>query len=144
MRSRTDALLQVWQPRYNGWKPTRHIELHYQSGQSDPPEYLVKLANHGNFPTSPPYPNDTGRITFALADAFWQGNKIQAKEIFMADPNSLSMDTTLDGAYANLHGFKVESIVAGGYRVLQVKINGASLTFDDQLIEVAMAFPSAA
>lgn len=141
--SRTDALLQLWQIRHNGWKPTSYLELHYQSGQADPPEYLLRLANHMYYPAATPYPNPTGRITVSVADAYWQG-VLQAKEIYNDDPHSIGMDATTDAAYASLHGFTVESIPAGAYRVIAVRINGTGLTFADQLVAINFAYPTAA
>lgn len=135
-------VLRVLQPRDVSWKYTQNLQMHYVSGQSNAPEYRVRIANHYNYPLD--NARATGRITFAVEDSYWQSNKLQAKEIYNADPHSLGQDTTLDGSYADLHGFKLESIVCGGYRDILIRVNGSSLTFDDVLEKVSLTYPSAA
>lgn len=135
-------LLQVLQPRDSGWKYSRNTLIIYVSGQSNAPEYRVRFANHYNYPLEDA--NPTGRITFSVGTAYWQGDKIQAKEVYNSDPLSTGMDTTLDVGWSNLHGFTFESIGCGGSRHVRVRINGTGLTFEDVLLEVTMTLMSPA
>lgn len=139
--SRYDALLQIWQPRFEGAKPACWLQMIYKSGQSNQPEYALIIANHYNYPVTDA--KWTGRISFALDVTDWDG-QIQAKETANSDPLSLGMDTTVDGAYASLHGFKIESIPPGGSRLVLVKFTGSSLTYNDVLQHVTLRYPVAA
>lgn len=142
--SRLDCSLEIWQPRALGFKPTQTVPMQYQSGQSDPPVWLLKLANRFGYPSGALLGSPTGRIKLVLTSAYWQGDKLQAREVYNEDPLSTGMLTTLDGAYANAHGFTVESIGCGGFRHVLLKVNGTSLSFADQLEVMQLVFPSAA
>lgn len=128
--------LQIWLPRLNGYKASQNIQIHYSSGQSNPPLYLVSIWNHRNLPDVPVHrrPRPTGRLECSTDQTYWQGDKIQAQEIANTNPLGLSMSTDVDMAYANLHGFQMESIPAGAGRFILVKINGTGLTFIDQMV----------
>lgn len=136
-----DVNLQIWEPRAEGWKPTRCTLLQYKTGTT-PNEYVVMVANHRLYSGSDA--QWTGTIAFACADAYWQGTRLQVKEVANGDPLALGMDTTTDVAYANLHGFTVDSIAPGGWRVLLLKVVGTGLTFTDAIEAVTLTYPAAA
>ena len=142
--TRIDAEIEVWQITELGFKPRLLTPMQYTSGQSNPPVTVLRIANRYNYPVGADLCSESGRLKFTLATAYWQSNKLQAKEVRNADPHSTGMDTTLDGAYADLHNFTVESIGCGGYRDVLVKLNGVGLTFADALEAVTVTFPSGA
>jgi len=133
-----DTHLEIWQLRAEGWKPTRNTLMVYATGATAN-EYIIKLANHLNYPLTDA--GWTGKISFAVADAYWQGTRLQAKEVANGDPLSCGIDATVDGAYANLHGFTVASIPPGGWRIVLVKIVGTGLTFADVAELVTLTYP---
>lgn len=135
--------LQLWIVSALGWKPSQRMQLCYKSGQTDEP--LLRIANNHNFPQTGLYPRPTGRITFTVADTYWQGNKLQIQEVRNYEQNGLDMDLTDDGGvWSNLHGYKCESIPASGYRDFKLRINGTSLTFDDVRELITLNYPTAA
>lgn len=141
--NRYQPRLQFLQARDTGHKYSANLLIIYKTGQSNPPEYRIRVANHYLFRNSDSvYPEETGKITFSITETGWTTTRIQAKEVANSDPNSLGQDIAVDGAYANLNGFSVESIKAGGYRDVLLKIDGTGLTFDDLYLQVTAKYPS--
>jgi hypothetical protein len=103
-------------------------------------EYILRISNHMHYPLT--NADWSGRIKFSMNDAYWQGDKIQAKEVYNADPNACGMNSTVDGSYANLHGFTVESIPPGGWRIVRIKLVGDELTFEDTVAAFSLLYPS--
>lgn len=141
--NRLQPRLQITQARDNGRKYSSNLLVSYVTGQSDAPTYRVRISNHLNYPENSYYPDSTGKITFTITESGWTTTRIQAKEIYNANPLSLSpFDTTLDVAYIDLNGFTLESIPAGAYRDVLIKMNGTGLTFADLLLQVGVKYPS--
>lgn len=133
---------QLWLVTAMGWKPSQRMQICYKSGETHEP--LLRIGNHHNYPAIDSYPRPTGRITFSVADAYWQGNKLQIKEVRNSDPNSLGMDTTLDVGWNNVHGYQCESIPAGAFREFKLRVNGTGLDFPDVRELITLAYPSPA
>lgn len=141
--NRVQPLLQWWLVSAVGWKYSQRAQICYKSGQTR--TLRARLANHYQHPNSGIFPRESGRVAFSVEDAYWQGDKLQIKEVLNANPNSLSpFDTTLDVGWNNMHGYKCESIPAGAYRDFLIRINGTGLTFDDVREMVSLLYPSPA
>lgn len=142
--NRIQPRLQVLSVSAMGWKFSQRLQICYRSGVAR--TLPVRLANHINFPAAGVYPLPTGRVTFAVADMYWQGERLQITEVRNANPSGL---TPWDGAtdssvWNDLHGYKCENLPAGASRDFLVRVNGADLTFDDVRELIELIYPSPA